>query len=50
MYSANNGAPPQVFGVLWNPFKQNEFLTYGVKHIKWWTPNPETGDWEGIPG
>ena len=47
---AMNGAPPQVYGVVWNPFKADEFVTYGVKHIKWWRPNPDTGQWEGIPG
>ena len=50
VFSAMNGAPPQVYGVVWNPFKADEFVTYGVKHIKWWRPNPETGQWEGIPG
>eukprot|EP00736_Rhodelphis_marinus_P002340 Rmarinus@m.17215 len=31
-----NGTPPQVFGVAWNPFKTRAFATYGVKHIKFW--------------
>ncbi|PNH12713.1 Lipoxygenase y domain-containing protein 1 [Tetrabaena socialis] len=45
----HNGQPPQVFGVAWNNFlkdrdKQgsqvippNMFVTYGVKHLKFWT-------------
>jgi WD40 repeat protein len=50
VFSAQTGAPPQVFGVVWNPFKADEFVTFGVKHIKWWRPNPDTGTWEGISG
>ena len=48
----HKGEPPQVFGVLWNPFKQRvdprtgraspaplEFVTFGVKHLKFWRCN-----------
>eukprot|EP00899_Mesostigma_viride_P010144 jgi/Mesvir1/19130/Mv12869-RA.1 len=41
-----NGEPPQVFGILWNPYADNEFISYGVNHIKWWKP-ADTGKGEG---
>ena len=32
-----NGLPPMVYGVAWNPFPgMDEFVTYGVKHLKVW--------------
>ena len=32
-----NGLPPMVYGVVWNPFPgMDEFVTYGVKHLKVW--------------
>lgn len=37
--SASAGSPPQVYGVLWNPYcpgDAQELITYGVKHIKFW--------------
>ena len=42
--NGGKGTPPQVWGVVWNPFSQGagktlgqgEFVTYGVKHIKLW--------------
>ncbi len=45
----HNGQPPQVFGVAWNNFLKDRdgegrevippymFVTYGVKHLKFWT-------------
>ncbi|GLC44364.1 hypothetical protein PLESTF_000049800 [Pleodorina starrii] len=45
----HNGQPPQVFGVVWNNFVKDRdgkgremtppymFITYGVKHLKFWT-------------
>lgn len=47
--SGHNGQPPQVYGVVWNPFTIDTdssgvrvvaptmFVTYGVKHLKIWT-------------
>uniref|UniRef100_A0A383W527 PLAT domain-containing protein n=1 Tax=Tetradesmus obliquus TaxID=3088 RepID=A0A383W527_TETOB len=35
----HNGQPPQVYGVVFNPFMPqgaSMFVTYGVKHIKFW--------------
>ena len=38
-----NGTPPQVFGVVWNPFLREGkaavkmFVTRGVKHLKFWS-------------
>lgn len=35
-----SGTPPQVYGVLWNPFRPtnglpgSEFVSYGLRHIK----------------
>ena len=32
-----NGLPPMVYGIAWNPFPgMDEFVTYGVKHLKVW--------------
>ena len=47
--NGHNGQPPQVYGVVWNPFTIDTdgsgvrivaptmFVTYGVKHMKIWT-------------
>eukprot|EP01052_Picozoa_sp_SAG31_P055622 SAG31_NODE_15462_length_754_cov_0.838168_1_plen_206_part_10 len=38
-----SGQPPQVFGVVWNPYKDQEeaspfdFVTFGTKHVSFWT-------------
>lgn len=51
IYNSNghNGQPPQVYGVVWNPYTfdmdssgvrtvaPTMFITYGVKHLKIWT-------------
>ena len=48
---ASNGSPPQVFGVVWNPYSvAPEFLTHGVKHIKFWSINAESGKWDCVSG
>lgn len=53
------GEPPQVYGVVWNPFPLSkgdaekkewaQFVTYGVKHIKLWQcfKNSVKGDYYG---
>ena len=34
------GVPPFVWGVVWDPFGEDEmFVTYGVKHVKYWRKN-----------
>lgn len=38
--TASSGSPPQVYSVLWNPYTPGEFITYGVKHIKFWRWDP----------
>ena len=43
---AINGLPPAVYGIVFNPYDKSErpeFITYGVKHIKWWTWSAEAG-------
>ena len=41
-----NGDPPQIFGVVWNPFRNQkgasefDFVTFGVKHINFWNYDP----------
>ena len=51
-----NGLPPMVNGVVWNPFPgMEEFVTYGVKHIKVWRrarfgDDDEGGAWVGEMG
>ena len=41
-----NGDPPQVNGVVWNPFRgqkgasEFDFITFGVKHINFWNYDP----------
>lgn len=42
------GHPPQVYGVLWDPHGEhgepgNRFVTYGVNHLKIWTPEMVSG-------
>jgi hypothetical protein len=32
----------QVYGVAWNPFKANTFVTHGVKHLKIWNRHAQT--------
>ena len=29
-----NGAPPQVYGVQWNPFNPSQLVSYGINHLK----------------
>jgi hypothetical protein len=39
----------QVYGVLWNPFAENEFVTYGVKHLVTWRLGPDPNNPSGVP-
>lgn len=47
--AACQGIPPVVYGILWNPFKGQsgahpcDFVTYGIKHINFWTLGGEAG-------
>ena len=34
--TGHTGAPPQVYGVLWNPFVKDQIISYGINHIKTW--------------
>jgi lipoxygenase homology domain-containing protein 1 len=58
--SGHKGEPPQVFGVVWNPYKRcinqktrqtvpgaMEFVTYGVKHIKFWRYSRDLDTYQG---
>jgi hypothetical protein len=47
--SAYKGAPPQVYGVLWNPYAEDEFITYGVKHLVTWRLGPDPNNPSGLP-
>ena len=44
------GAPPQIYGVVWNPYRRDEFVTYGMKHIRWWNVNAQTRVFEAAQG
>ncbi|KAJ3094520.1 Echinoderm microtubule-associated protein-like 5 [Phlyctochytrium planicorne] len=41
--SADKGSTDDIFGITFNPKNNNEFVTYGVKHLKYWTINATTG-------
>ena len=44
--NAVNGLPPALFGIVFNHLDAGEmceFVTYGVKHIKWWRWHAEAG-------
>jgi WD40 repeat protein len=56
----HRGEPPQVFGVHWNAFKKCvapgshrvvpgalEFVSFGVKHIKFWRYDPQQDTYVG---
>ena len=40
---------PQVYGVLWNPYAEHEFITYGVKHLVTWRLGPDPNNPSGLP-
>lgn len=48
--AGHKGAPPQIYGVVWNPYRRDEFVTYGMKHIKWWNVNAQTRMFEQAQG
>jgi microtubule-associated protein-like 6 len=56
----HRGEPPQVFGALWNPYKRGidprtsesvpaplQFITYGVKHLKFWNYDTKVDTYHG---
>ncbi|KAJ3210784.1 Echinoderm microtubule-associated protein-like 5 [Dinochytrium kinnereticum] len=41
--AADKGSTDDIFGITYNPKSPNEFVTYGVKHLKYWTLDAASG-------
>ena len=41
-----NGEPPQVTGAVWDAYGSKQFVTYGRRHAKVWTPSADMERWE----
>jgi len=44
---ANNGSPPQVYGLQWLPFEENQLVTLGCSHVKLWSLKSGQGEGRG---